>query len=231
VLELDKDSLIVHLGMTGQLTAARADAEENPHFLKTVTGLQKPLGVHPVDKHTHLILNLDDKGRLLFRDPRTFGKLVLVPGRTWVEHPRLLKLGPEPLEMKVAAVAKAFPSVSIRPVKALLLDQEFLAGVGNIYADEALFLARIHPKRKVKALKPAEKTALLKAVQSVLRKGIRYQGTTFSDYRKPDGERGDNYERLMVYGRGGFPCRVCGTTLHKTVVAQRGTVVCLRCQK
>jgi formamidopyrimidine-DNA glycosylase len=231
VLELDKDSLIVHLGMTGQLTAARADAEENPHFLKTVTGLQKPVGVHPVDKHTHLVLNLDDKGRLLFRDPRTFGKLVLVPGKTWAEHPRLRKLGPEPLEMKPARVVDDFPTGSIRPVKALLLDQEFLAGVGNIYADEALFLAGIHPKRKVKSLKLAEKLALLKAVQTVLRKGIKYQGTTFSDYRKPDGGKGDNYERLMVYGRGGFPCRVCGTALHKTVVTQRGTVFCPVCQR
>ena len=230
VLELDKYALIVHLGMTGQLTAASRDATENPNFHKTVTGLQKPVGVHPVDKHTHLILHLDQGGRLLFRDPRTFGKLVLVPGHKWREHPRLSKLGPEPLEMKIAEVVPTFPKDSIRPVKALLLDQEFLAGVGNIYADEALFLAGIHPRRKVKTLKPAEKTVLLKAVQSVLRKGIKYQGTTFSDYRKPDGGKGGNYERLMVYGRGGMPCRICGTTLHKTVVAQRGTVFCPLCQ-
>src|SRR5690606_35120474 len=178
-----------------------------------------------------LVLHLDGGARLLFRDPRTFGKLVLVPGATWAEHPRLRKLGPEPLEMKPAAVAASFPKDSIRPVKALLLDQEFLAGVGNIYADEALFLAGIHPRRKVKALEPAEKLALLKAVKTVLRKGIKYQGTTFSDYRKPDGGKGDNYERLLAYGRGGFPCRTCGTTLRKTVVAQRGTVFCPECQK
>jgi formamidopyrimidine-DNA glycosylase len=233
VLELGKDSLIVHLGMTGQLTAARADATEDSRFLKTVTGLQKPVGAHPVDKHTHLILHLDDGGRLMFRDPRTFGKLVLVPGKTWAAHPRLRKLGPEPLEMKpadIAKLAKAFPAGSIRPVKAVLLDQEFIAGVGNIYADEALFLSGIHPRRKAKSLKPAEKVSLLKAVQSVLRKGIKYQGTTFSDYRKPDGGKGDNYERLLAYGRGGFPCRICATVLHKTVVAQRGTVFCPQCQ-
>jgi formamidopyrimidine-DNA glycosylase len=233
VLELDKDALIVHLGMTGQLTAAGKDATENPTFHKTVTGLQKPAGVHPVDKHTHLILHLNGGDRLLFRDPRTFGKLVLVPGRTWSQHPRLNKLGPEPLEMTAADIrtlSAAFSANSIRPVKALLLDQEFIAGVGNIYADEALFLARIHPRRKVRSLKPDEKPVLLKAVQTVLRKGIKYQGTTFSDYRKPDGGKGDNYERLMVYGRGGFPCRTCGTILNKTVVAQRGTVFCPTCQ-
>jgi formamidopyrimidine-DNA glycosylase len=231
ILELSKDSLIVHLGMTGQLTSAERDAEENPHFLRTVTGLQKPQGAHPVDKHTHLVLHLAREGRLMFRDPRTFGKLLLVPGKSWPEHPRLRKLGPEPLEMKVAEVAKTFPTQSIRPIKALLLDQEFLAGVGNIYADEALFLAGIHPRRKAKSLKPAERLKLLEAVKTVLRKGIKYQGTTFSDYRKPDGGKGDNYERLMVYGRGGRPCRVCGEMLRKTVVAQRGTVFCPNCQK
>jgi formamidopyrimidine-DNA glycosylase len=231
VLELSKDSLIVHLGMTGQLTAAPAQATENPRFLRTVTGLQKPEGVHPVDKHTHMILNLDKGDRLLFRDPRTFGKLVLVPGNSWATHPRLAKLGPEPLEMKPEAVALTFPTDSIRPIKALLLDQEFVAGVGNIYADEALFRAGINPTRKVKALKADEKLSLLKAVKDVLRKGIKYQGTTFSDYRKPDGGKGDNYERLLAYGRGGFPCRVCGATLRKTVVAQRGTVFCPVCQK
>lgn len=231
VLELDRDALIVHLGMTGQLTAAPPDAPENPRFLKTVTGLQKPAGVHPVDKHTHLILTLDRGARLLFRDPRTFGKLVLVPREAWNTHPRLRKLGPEPLEMKIERVVETFPKDSTRCVKALLLDQEFLAGVGNIYADEALFRAGILPTRKVKNLKAAEKPLLLKAVRDVLRKGIKYQGTTFSDYRKPDGGKGDNYERLMVYGRGGFPCRTCGTLLRKTVVAQRGTVYCPKCQK
>lgn len=231
VLELSKDSLIVHLGMTGQLTHASMHAEENPRFLRTVTGLQKPEGAHPVDKHTHLLLHFAGESRLMFRDPRTFGKLVLVPGKAWAEHPRLRKLGPEPLEMKALDVAKTFPLHSIRPIKALLLDQEFLAGVGNIYADEALFLAGVHPRRKVKSLKPAERTKLLEAVKTVLRKGIKYQGTTFSDYRKPDGGKGDNYERLMAYGRGGRPCRTCGETLRKTVVAQRGTVFCPRCQK
>jgi formamidopyrimidine-DNA glycosylase len=230
ILELDKDSLILHLGMTGQVTHAARDATEDPRFLTTVTGLQKPVGAHPVDKHTHLLFTLDDGSRVMFRDPRTFGKIILVPGATWCEHPRLRKLGPEPLEMRPSAVAAAFPTGSLRPVKALLLDQEFLAGVGNIYADEALFRAGIRPARRSGSLKAAERLALLKAVKDVLRKGIKYQGTTFSDYRKPDGGRGDNYERLMVYGRGGFPCRTCGTTLRKTVVAQRGTVFCPRCQ-
>ncbi len=230
VLELSQDALIVHLGMTGQLTAAARNVEENAGFHRTVTGMQKPVGVHPVDKHTHLILHLDKGARLLFRDPRTFGKLVLTPRPSWGQHPRLRKLGPEPLDMRTKDVAATFPGHSIRPVKALLLDQEFLAGVGNIYADEALFRAGILPTRKVRDLRDTEKIPLLKAVRDVLRKGIKYQGTTFSDYRKPDGGKGENYERLMVYGRGGLPCRRCGTRLLKTVVAQRGTVYCPACQ-
>jgi formamidopyrimidine-DNA glycosylase len=230
VLDLDKDALVIHLGMTGQLTHAAGDAAEDPRFRTTVTGLQKPVGAHPVDKHTHLLLHLDDGSRVMFRDPRTFGKLLLLLRDEWEHHPRLGKLGPEPLTMKPAVHAKDIPGNSLRPVKALLLDQEFLAGVGNIYADEALFLSGIHPKRTVKSLKDPEKIAMLEAVKIVLRKGIKYQGTTFSDYRKPDGGKGDNYERLQVYGRGGFPCRACGTILHKTVVAQRGTVFCPTCQ-
>jgi formamidopyrimidine-DNA glycosylase len=230
ILELDKDSLVIHLGMTGQLTHAAPDDPVDPRFRRTVTGLQKPYGAHPVDKHTHLTLSLDGGGKLMFRDPRTFGKLLLMPGKTWETHARLKKLGPEPLSMKPAAHVAEIPATSLRSVKALLLDQEFLAGVGNIYADEALFLSGIHPKRTVKSLKGPEKITLLEAVITVLRKGIKYQGTTFSDYRQPDGSSGKNFERLMVYGRGGRPCRTCGSILHKTVIAQRGTVYCPVCQ-
>jgi len=231
VLELDTDTLVVHLGMTGQLTHAPANAKEDVRFIRTVTGLQKALGVHPVDKHTHAVLHLDDGSRVQFRDPRTFGKIIFIKGHAWEKNPRIQILGEEPLDLKIEPfLKKNFPARSRRPVKALLLDQSFLAGVGNIYADEALFASGLHPKTLVTLLQPAERIRLLTAVKTVLRKGIRYQGTTFSDYRKPDGSNGDNFERLMVYGRGGKPCRSCGTTLQKIIVAQRGTVFCLQCQ-
>ncbi len=231
ILELDKDSLVFHLGMTGQLTFAPAHAKEDTRFLRTVTGLQKAVGVHPVDAHTHAILHLDNGGRMQFRDPRTFGKILFIAGEDWKSHPRLSKLGDEPLDLKIESfLAKNYPSDSKRSIKALLLDQSFLAGVGNIYADEALFLSGIHPKKLVSSVKPAERTCLLEAVKTVLRDGIRNQGTTFSDYRKPDGSSGKNFERLKVYGRGGQPCRDCKTVLIKTVIAQRGTVFCPECQ-
>lgn len=231
VIELEGCALVIHLGMTGQLTWSPAEYAETPGFVRTITGLERPKGVHPVDKHTHLILNLEGGERVLFRDPRTFGKILVTPGREWPRHPRLAILGAEPLDLKVKAFLKSgFPSASVRPVKALLLDQSFLAGVGNIYADEALFRSGIHPQAKVRDLRDEQKSALLEAVKSVLRKGIRNSGTSFSDYRKPDGSEGSNYERLMVYGRGGEPCRKCGAILSKSVVAQRGTVHCPACQ-
>lgn len=231
VAEIEGCALVIHLGMTGQLTWAPPEARETAGFTRTVTGLQRAKGVHPVDKHTHLILHLEGGERILFRDPRTFGKILLVPGRAWPEHPRLRILGAEPLDLKVKPfLAESFPAGSARPVKALLLDQSFLAGVGNIYADEALFRSGIHPRTLVKDLRPEQRAPLLESVKVVLRKGIRNQGTSFSDYRKPDGSEGDNYERLQVYGRGGLPCRKCGTILAKSVVAQRGTVHCPTCQ-
>ncbi|MDB5049880.1 MAG: formamidopyrimidine-DNA glycosylase Fpg [Fibrobacteres bacterium] len=231
VIELADCSLVIHLGMTGQLTFSPADYVENAGFVRTVTGLEKPKGVHPVDKHTHLILWLENGERVLFRDPRTFGKIFLVPGRDWPRHPRLSILGEEPLELRVKSfLKKSFPAASARPIKALLLDQSFLAGVGNIYADEALFKSGIHPQSRVRDLREPEQVRLLEAVKEVLRKGIRNNGTSFSDYRKPDGTEGSNQERLQVYGRGGEPCRSCRTILKKSLVAQRGTVHCPTCQ-
>lgn len=231
IFELDNLSLIIHLGMTGQLTFSPADALEDETFLRTVTGLQKARGVHPVDKHTHLILQLQGKDRILFRDPRTFGKIFLMEGHQWETHSRIRILGQEPLTLKIKAfVLDHFPSTSHRPIKSLLLDQSFVAGVGNIYADEALFRSGIHPSHPVRELNRAKGIQLMEAVKFVLLSGIKNSGTTFSDYRKPDGTKGSNFERLQVYGRGGKPCRTCRATLVKTVVAQRGTVFCPKCQ-
>lgn len=231
IAELEDCSLVIHLGMTGQLTWSPAGFTENAAFVRTITGLERPKGVHPVDKHTHLILHLGGGERVLFRDPRTFGKILLIPGREWLKHPRLGILGEEPLEVRVKSFLKTnFPAASARPIKALLLDQSFLAGVGNIYADEALFRSGIHPKTPVRDLDDKDRARLLEAVKAVLRKGIRNSGTSFSDYRKPDGSEGSNYERLKVYGRGGEACRACGTILEKSLVAQRGTVHCPNCQ-
>ena len=215
VFETTHSSLIIHLGMTGQLTFSPSEYEENKAFTRTVTGLQKAKGVHPVDKHTHLILHLENNERILFRDPRTFGKIILINSHDWKNHSRIQILGAEPLELDAKAFLKGpffespAPLKSNRPIKALLLDQSFICGVGNIYADEALFKSGIHPSESVKNLKVTDMLRLIKAIQSVLKTGIENSGTTFSDYRKPDGTAGSNQERLQVYGRGGQPCRKC----------------------
>lgn len=231
VFETTHASLIIHLGMTGQLTFSPSEYEENTTFTRTVTGLQKAKGVHPVDKHTHLILHLENNERILFRDPRTFGKIILIDNHDWKTHSRIQILGAEPLDLDAKVfLKKHFPLKSIRPIKALLLDQSFICGVGNIYADEALFKSGIHPSESVKNLKVTDMLRLIKAIQSVLKTGIENSGTTFSDYRKPDGTAGSNQERLQVYGRGGKPCRKCKSILNKTTLAQRGTVYCSQCQ-
>lgn len=231
-LELDESILVVHLGMSGQLTFSPPDAQEDPAFFRTVTGLQKPLGVHPVDPHTHFLLHFESGARLLFRDPRTFGKIFFIAdAKAFDRHPRLGLLGPEPLELEAEAFIASFPGWnSLRPVKALLLDQSFLAGIGNIYADEALHLSGLHPSTPIRDLAAEQKVEVLRAVRAVLEQGIRNSGTTFSDYRQPDGTLGLNFDFLRVYGRGGSPCRGCGTRLEKSVVAGRGTVHCPLCQ-
>jgi formamidopyrimidine-DNA glycosylase len=230
VFELDQGALIIHLGMTGQLTYSPPAYKETGDFRRTVTGLQKAVGVHPVDKHTHLTVHFEDGSRMLFRDPRTFGKIIPIPSGKWEKEPRIARLGAEPLEGSPNSLAQAFPTASKRCVKAVLLDQAFLAGVGNIYADEGLFAAGIHPNMAADKLTSAQVQTLMREVRAALKRGIANQGTTFSDYRKPDGGKGSNQERLQAYGRGGEPCRRCGTLLAKTVVAQRGTVFCPACQ-
>lgn len=230
LFELPTQFFVIHLGMTGQLIFTPKNFHENRKFIRTITGLQRAKGVHPVDKHTHIIFYFSQGSRMLFRDTRTFGKIFLT-GKTWWQHPRLAKLGPEPLDINLPQfVRKAKWWNSCRPIKALLLDQSVLAGIGNIYADEALFRANIHPLSPVNKLTRQDILKLLRAARVVLKKGIRNAGTSFSDYMKPDGTEGRNFEKLMVYGRAGQKCRKCGDVLQKILVAQRGTVFCPHCQ-
>jgi formamidopyrimidine-DNA glycosylase len=178
------------------------------------------------DKHVHVVLRLDDGRELRFRDPRKFGRMWLV------DDPELItgKLGPEPFE-----IAKKEFSDRIRQrkgrLKPLLLNQAFLAGIGNIYADESLWYARLRPLREVSTLTDAEAVALHKAIRRVLKKAIGAGGTSFDqNYRRVDGMIGEFEENLRVVGRAGEPCFRCGTAIVKTVVGQRGTYYCPHCQ-
>lgn len=224
-------SLVIHLGMSGQLTWKGAGQETVDRFRRLQTGLEKPLGPHSVDKHTHLRVVFESGGELLFRDPRTFGRLLVGRPETIDALPRLGKLGPDALGVGEKAFRERWMEFrGVRCVKAVLLDQSFLAGVGNIYADEACYEAGIRPGARSSILTSGRIGKLARSVQSALERGLENSGTTFRDFVHPDGSEGGNQEDLRVYGRGGKPCVSCGTTLRKGVVAGRGTVWCPRCQ-
>lgn len=228
---LSRNRMVVHLGMTGQLTLRDPSEPDSEGFLRhEVTGLQRTRQ-HSPDQHTHFQLGLDCGRTLMYRDVRKFGKVYLLSNQDSEQEGFFAHMGLEPFtsEYELAEFLRRMGARKTR-IKSLLLDQRFVAGVGNIYADEALFLSRIHPSRKVYSLRKREKVELFGAVLSVLQKGIDYGGTTLRDYINSDGETGLNQEHLNVYGRNGEPCRDCGTTIEKIVVSQRGTHFCPKCQ-
>jgi formamidopyrimidine-DNA glycosylase len=177
-------------------------------------------------------MELDNGGALHYNDPRKFGRIWLVPDREVV----LAKLGPEPLvdDFRVDQFAERLQRRSA-PIKSLLLDQRLVAGVGNIYADEALFRAGIHPARAGGSLTPGEITRLHAAIRAVLEAGITRRGSTLGDsnlqnYLRPGGQPGDFQNEFYVFRRTGQPCLVCGTPIVRTVIGQRSTHFCPHCQ-
>jgi formamidopyrimidine-DNA glycosylase len=207
--QLDHDILAIHLKMTGRLFVA---APEN-----------QP----PEDRWVRLRLGLDNGEELCFSDARRFGRVYLAGS---VEEITPL-LGPEPLEdtFTPAILTQQLQGRS-KVIKALLLDQSFVAGVGNIYADEALHRAGIHPLRPANSLTTDEIERLYSTIREVLNKGIEYQGASLNWYRKPDGTKGESQDHFYVYDREGEPCLNCGTPIIKIRVAQRGTHYCPNCQ-
>lgn len=228
---LPGQSLLIHLGMTGQLTFRDPHREDQPFRRHATTGLQRTIQ-HPVDQHTHISLNFDDGTALHYRDIRKFGKWRLYPS----DHPILLgefaKLGPDPLTQAytLGAFARELKGTQ-RAIKAVLLDQGVVAGVGNIYADEALFRAGIRPLTPAHRLGKARVKALYEAIREVLELGLKNGGTSLSDYVDGEGRPGTNQEQLQAYGRGGEPCLRCGRPLSRITVAQRTTTYCPHCQR
>jgi formamidopyrimidine-DNA glycosylase len=177
------------------------------------------------------MLELYDGRKLLYNDSRKFGRLELWPHAQ--EHIALAGLGPEPLSPEFTlAVLTTNLSTRKRPIKAVLLDQEIVAGLGNIYADEALYMAAIHPLRPANGLFPDELLRLHTAIVEVLASSIAYGGTTFSGYRGLQGELGANYEHLQAYHRSGEEkrCQRCGNVITSQVIAQRTAHFCPVCQ-
>lgn len=230
VFELDRSYCVFHLGMTGQLTVRNPGLEDVPFQRNPVTGLQRSRQ-HPVDKHTYLQFQLDSGESILFRDIRKFGKVRLLP-RDKVALERFFgHLGLEPFTSayELGTFVKRMRGRKTK-IKTLLLDQSFVAGLGNIYADEVLFESGIYPERRVEGLRVYEMKALFETIPRVLKEGIRFGGTSFRDFVNSEGALGEHQQKLNVYGRGGEPCRRCASVLKKIVVSQRGTHFCPFCQ-
>lgn len=201
-MRLDRGVLTVHLGMTGRL---QIDA--------------------PPAKWTHAILTLD-RGVLTYEDSRQFGRIEYGPD---VPH-RVTKLGPEPLEITLDEFSRRLKARQA-PVKAALLNQAVVRGVGNIYADEALFRAGIHPGRRASSLRKDRVERLYRSMREVLAEAIESRGSSVSNYVDGQGRKGGFQMLHRVYGRTGEPCAKCGAPIRKTTVAQRGTHYCGKCQK
>jgi formamidopyrimidine-DNA glycosylase len=213
ILSLEDDvHLVMHLRMTGNLLLAAA-GEEDPAHLRVDIGL-------------------DDGTRLLFVDVRRFGTGDVLLGGDALADYFGSRLGVEPLSADFTAEAlRALARGRKQPVKAFLLNQERIAGVGNIYADEALWRAMIHPLRPVGTLNRPQIAALRDAVVESLELGIDSKGASIDDYRHVDGERGSFQDRFVAYSRAGEPCFRCGTPIEKLRAAGRGTYVCPNCQR
>ena len=204
----DDETLIIHLKMSGHLSVVAADS--------------------PADGYDHTIFELDDGRELRFRDIRKFGRVYLVRDPAEVLAP----LGPEPLtDTFDASELAAGLAGRQRVLKPLLLDQTFIAGIGNIYADEALFRAGIHPARRSDSLTYEEIAALHAAIREVLAKGIDKQGASVRTYYTAGGTRGKMQDEFMVYDRTGRPCYRCGRPVERMVLGGRSTHFCPYCQR
>jgi formamidopyrimidine-DNA glycosylase len=225
----DAQQLLLHLGMTGQLFASTA---HSPRLLsstaKSSLAPEEQTHFRP-DAHTHLCFHFEDEGpSVFFRDVRKFGKVrLLAAGES---DPRLTKLGPDALAIDAATLARAGARRK-GPVKSLLLDQGVLAGVGNIYADEALSLAGVRPTRPAHRVKRAEWELLAQGIRQVLSRSIETGGSSISDYVRPDGRDGGYQDERRVYGREGEACGRCGAVIRRLVIAARSSCFCPRCQR
>lgn len=188
-------------------------------------------GADPVEKHTHVIFYFRDGTELRYRDVRQFGTMHLFPAGEERRHPPLRDLGLEPLDSSFT-LEEFRRRLQNRPtkIKPLLLNQKYVAGIGNIYADEALFLSGIHPERTADSLSDAEWEKLHEAVIRTLREAVEAGGSSIKSYVNGQGEMGRFQQQLRVYGRKEQPCYRCGGPIEKTVVGGRGTHICPRCQ-
>jgi formamidopyrimidine-DNA glycosylase len=201
-------SLLVHLGMTGQLAPSPA--------------------AQPCEKHTHVCMLLDDGRELRYTDPRRFGRIAYLTQASLAEE--LTAFGADPLEVSAEEFTERIGSRNAR-IKALLLDQSVLRGVGNIYADESLWRAKIHPARVGAQLSKKEMATLRKVLQDILQKAIVLRGSSISDFLDANGEPGEYQQHHRAYGREGKRCYRCRTAIQRVIVAGRSSHFCPKCQQ
>ena len=228
IIELSSNwSLVIHLKMTGQLVFQGQDERFGAgHPTKSLVS-ELP------DKSTHVILDFKDGSKLFFNDQRKFGWMRLLPTIEVPEIDFMQTVGPEPLDDDFT-VDKFIERIQTRknsPIKAVLLDQKVLAGVGNIYADESLWMARIHPASLVRRISRMKLVALYKDLRDVLNLSIKKGGSTDRNYVDAKGKKGSYLGFAQVFRKQGQPCPRCGTEIIKIRVAGRGTHICPRCQK
>lgn len=223
---------ILGVGRRGKLLVISCEGDRRLLFHLKMTGQflwADPAS--PRDRHTHLLIRFKDLPReLRFRDVRKFGFLRYHQGPDPSACAEISALGPEPLEIGRIPFLRRLEGRRGR-LKSLLLDQRFLAGIGNIYADEILYSSRLHPLTRAMDLKPAEAGRLWSAMRSVLGRAVKAGGSSIRDYKDDDGSAGSFQFDHRAYGRAGLPCRRCGTSIRRIVVGSRATFFCSGCQK
>ncbi len=218
-------SIAAHIKLTGQFIY------EGPNRPKDAKISPVQVGQVP-GKHTHVIFELDRGGFLYYNDIRQFGWIKIVPTEDVVKLPFVHELGPEPLGGLTLDKFREIVSKSSTKIKPLLMDQKKIGGVGNIYANDALFLARIDPSRSAKSLSTNEQSKLYKAIEEVLKKGLKYGGATEMNFVNVLGQPGGYQKYFLVYGQEGKPCLgKCGGKIQKIRLGGRGTYYCPNCQK
>lgn len=229
IIDLDNAvSLIFHLKMTGQMVVT---SKQGARYA----------GGHPTesmvrelpDNSTRVIFEFKGGDKLFFNDQRKFGWIKVVDTAEVEEDPLLKRMGPEPLskDFTLAGLEKELTSHARAPIKPVILDQSTVAGVGNIYADESLHLAKVHPGRLAGSLKPAEVKRLHQAIKTIIQAGVKHGGTSLAHYVNALGGKGDYLDNARVFRRQGQPCGVCGAIIKKIRLAGRGTHYCPKCQQ